>query len=235
MSKFYRNNKGFFRALTKGSGLYLLLGATGLVVLCIAALLFAPQEGEKAVSAPSDTQAAVSQTASDKVLPGSDPVDSPEDTSPATDNAANATVQDPEPVAQVTMIQPVSGSVETGFSLTVPVFSETMNDWRVHQGIDYKTDGETQVVAAADGIVEGIYTSELMGLTVEIRHEDGTISLYQSLSGEIPVMEGQEVRQGDPVGMTGTSADSECLMGNHLHFAIIRDGIYLDPNDRFAS
>lgn len=238
MSKFYRNNKGFWGSLTKGNGLYLLLGATGLVVLCIAALLFSPEEGKNVVSVPTDTEPAVSQTFTDTDTSVSDSGTEPSantESSASTDSAVNATVREPEAVEDVAMIVPVTGSVGTGFSLTVPVFSETMNDWRVHQGIDYKTDGEAQVVAAADGIVESVYTSELMGLTVEIRHADGTISLYQSLSGEVQVIEGQEVLQGDIIGMTGTSADSECLVGNHLHFALIRDGVYLDPNDRFVS
>lgn len=240
MSKFYRNNKGFLRTLTKGSGLYLLLGATGLVTLCVAALLFSP-EPEEQVLVPSDNAPSVSLPVTDDLaapVVGGSITDGETDAS--SDGSANVPgeddgPQDDAPQEDVSMIVPVSGSLGTGFSLTVPVFSETMNDWRVHQGIDYKTEGEVQVVAAADGIVENVYTCELMGLTVEIRHADETLSIYQSLGGELQVIEGQEVRQGDLIGMTGTSADSECLEGNHLHFALIRGGVYLDPNDRFAS
>ncbi|MBQ4322413.1 MAG: M23 family metallopeptidase, partial [Clostridia bacterium] len=115
------------------------------------------------------------------------------------------------------------------------VFSETMNDWRVHQGIDFLTEGQIDVVAVADGVVEQVYIDELMGLTVEIVHADGTISVYQSLSGEAAVIGGQEVRQGDVIGKSGNSADCECLVGDHLHFALVREGVYLDPNDRFTS
>ena len=95
-------------------------------------------------------------------------------------------------------------------------------------------DAQQQVVAAADGIVEQVYTCELMGLTVEIRHADDTISVYQSLSGEAEVIAGQEVRQGDVIGKTGSSADCEVLEGDHLHFALIRDGVYLNPQERFS-
>lgn len=234
MSKFYRNKKGFLATLTKGSGLYLTLGATALIVVCFAALLFSPESEDQSVQLPSDTAPAVTNP----VTEGSPSTNSDEVQSPSTsDSAVNAPVEDPkaEPVEDVTMILPVSGTVGTDFSLTVPVFSETMNDWRVHQGIDYLTDGPVDVVAAADGIVEQVYTGELMGLTVEILHKDGTISVYQSLSGEAEVIAGQEVRQGDVIGKTGTSADCECLMGNHLHFALIREGVYLDPEDRYAS
>ncbi len=232
MSKFYRNSKSFFGSLTKGSGWYLLLGATALVVLCVASLLFVPDSDDQEVSLSTDTSSIVSTVSdSQSAVTDSDPISDTESVE-SSDSAVNAPVDDPEDVA---MIQPVSGTLGTNFSLTVPVFSETMNDWRVHQGIDYLTEGEVEVCAVADGIVENVYTSELMGLTVEIRHADDTLSIYQSLSGEAKVIEGQEVKQGDVLGLTGTSADSECLEGNHLHFALLRKGVYLDPNTRFAS
>lgn len=237
MSKFYRNKKGFLASLTKGSGLYLTVGATGLILICLIALVFSPDGGEQSVSLPTDGSASVSDptpSVTDTDLTGEQSTDSllPSDS----DSAANATVEDPQDApSDVMMIVPVSGTVATDFSSTVPVFSETMNDWRVHQGIDYLTENSADVVVAADGIVENIYVSELMGMTVEILHEDGTISVYQSLAEDVAVIEGQEVLQGDLLGKTGNSADSECLMGTHLHFALIRNGVYLNPNDRFAS
>ena len=228
MSKFYRN-KGLFTSWLKGNGLYLTLGATGLAVLCIGGLLFSPQP-EETVNAPvvSDsvqTDTGASDLSSDAGTSSvSDSSDGGDETTDSSESAA--------PAEDVGMIFPVSGTVGTDFSLTVPVFSATMEDWRVHQGIDFKTEEETDVVAVADGIVENVYVSELMGHTVEVRHADGTISVYQSLSEEPSVLAGQEVRQGDVIGMTGLSADSECMEGIHLHFALIREGVYLDPNDR---
>lgn len=235
MSKFYRNSNGLLRFLTKGSGLYLLMGGSALLVVCVAAFFFAPNGGEQEVSLPTDTSSQISSVEqSDDVQTDGSDVSLTDDGE--ADTNVNAPVDDEaESVQDVAMILPVSGTVGTDFSLTVPVFSETMKDWRVHQGIDYLTEGEAEVVAVADGIVENVYTSELMGLTVEIRHQDETISVYQSLSGEAKVISGQEVKQGDVLGLTGVSADSECLMGNHLHFALIRNGVYLDPNARFAS
>ncbi len=237
MSKFYRNGKGLFGRLTKGSGLYLLMGGTALVVLCVGLLLAAPDSREEQVFNGTDTNH--SSTVSDSATETDASLTDSVSEEGKTDTSVNAPVDTPdEPeewVEDVMMTLPVSGTVATGFSLSVPVFSETMNDWRVHQGIDYLTEGEVDVVAAADGIVENVYTSELMGLTVEIRHKDDTLSIYQSLSGEANVIAGQEVKQGDLLGKTGTSADSECLMGNHLHFALVREGVYLDPSDRFAS
>ena len=228
MSKFYRDRKGFFGSLLRNSGWYLILAATALVVIGIFALLFSgPGKGTEQVEAPKQPSSSTSDS------------DRPSDTAqtpPTSDNTAVEVVApvEPGPVDDVAMIVPVQGRVGTGFSLTVPVFSETMKDWRVHQGIDYLTDEGAEVVAAADGTVEGVYVSELMGLTVEIRHADGVLSIYQSLSEEHVTL-GQEVTRGDRIGTTGKSADCEVLSGNHLHFALLKDGVFLDPNDRFSS
>ncbi|MBO5222250.1 MAG: M23 family metallopeptidase [Clostridia bacterium] len=235
MSKFYRNRTGFLSSLTKGGGLYAALGATALIAVSLIALLFSPGEPALEVVVPSDTVGNTDSVVTDSLTELSSvsltTSDSTDDSSQGATEDASGTI----PEEDVGMILPVSGTVGTDFSLTVPVFSETMNDWRVHQGIDFLTEGQIDVVAVADGVVEQVYIDELMGLTVEIVHADGTISVYQSLSGEAAVIGGQEVRQGDVIGKSGNSADCECLVGDHLHFALVREGVYLDPNDRFTS
>ena len=226
MKQFYRDRKGFFASLLRSGGWYLILGAVALAVICTASMvLSAPAPKEEQVRAPrtSETTPSVRQPTTDK------DVSLPSE--PGTEAAAPAK----EPPKDVKMILPVQGSVGTGFSLTVPVFSETMKDWRVHQGVDYLTEEPADVVAVADGLVENVYVSELMGTTVEIRHADGSLSVYQSLAPDPAVIAGQEVRQGDKIGLTGKSADSEILTGNHLHFAVLKNGVYQDPDLRIGS
>lgn len=223
MSKFYRNRKGFFATLSEGGGLWVAVVATALTVLCLIVILSSPggEDSEVLLPLPTDTGTVSS------VVSVTDPVtDVPTDLSSSDDLSTDVAVED------VAMILPVSGEMGSGFSLTVPVFSQTMNDWRVHQGIDILTNGAVDVFAAADGVVDQIYTDEMLGRTVEILHADGTLSLYQSLSEEVDVMIGQEVLQGDRIGKTGLTADCESLEGYHLHFALIRSGVYLDPGDR---
>ena len=230
MSKFYRNPTGFFAHLFKGSGLYWVLGATVLVVLSLSALLFLPEEETQETVAPPHTEQFSQQTQS-----ATDTLTDASSADGSTDASSDGGTEGSGTAESVAMILPVSGSIGTDFSLTVPVFSETMQDWRVHQGIDFITEGQAEVMAAADGIVDQVYFDELMGVTVEILHADGTVSVYQSLAEEVEVIAGQEVRRGDVIGKSGTSADSESLEGCHLHFALVCGGVYLDPNDRFTS
>lgn len=230
MSKFYRDKKSFFASVLKGSGLYLIAGATLLVLFGVAVILFPGTNPDPSVeNTPSGTDSATTDTASDPGLST--------DTSASGDLPDLPVNADPQEPAQVTFIAPVPESLSTdilGFSRTTPVFSETMGDWRIHQGMDYFTNGEIEVCAAADGTVDQVYESELMGVSVEVVHADGTRSLYQSLAPDPAVIEGQEVCRGDVIGKTGNTADCEALSGTHLHFALLKDGVYQDPALRIS-
>ena len=62
---------------------------------------------------------------------------------------------EPEVPAEPTFISPVSGVVTKGFSADVPVFSETMNDYRVHSGVDVSASaGEAEAALSAAGAAE---------------------------------------------------------------------------------
>ncbi|MBE6891456.1 MAG: M23 family metallopeptidase [Ruminococcaceae bacterium] len=118
-----------------------------------------------------------------------------------------------------------------GFSGSTPVFSESLGDWRLHQGVDFVTEEPADVTAAADGIVEDVYDDGLMGTTVLLLHADGTRTLYQSLSVNPEVIKGMSVTKGYVIGKTGTTANAEALVGCHLHYAIIKDGAYVEPEE----
>lgn len=115
------------------------------------------------------------------------------------------------------------------FSGTMPVFSETLEDWRLHKGVDYITDGPCDVYAAADGIVEDVYEDGFMGTTVVILHSDGTRTVYQSLSPNVRVLKDMEVFAGVIIGKTGESAENELMEGCHLHFEMIKNGAHVSP------
>lgn len=115
------------------------------------------------------------------------------------------------------------------FSGTEPVFSDSLNDWRIHNGTDYITETEVDVTAAADGIVEDVYEDGLMGMSVLLLHADGVRTLYQSLNLNPEVVKGMSVTSGQIIGKTGNSAASECLLGTHLHYSIIKDGEFVEP------
>lgn len=131
----------------------------------------------------------------------------------------------------LTFISPVSGRVMTEHSLTVPVFSNTLEEWRVHAGIDISTEEAASVFAAADGTVSEISTHPRYGYTVKINHSNGVTTVYSNLSSldEITVKVGDTVKCGDKIATVGDSAVYELADDPHLHFEAIQNNEKIDP------
>ena len=53
-------------------------------------------------------------------------------------------------------VRPLSGPILREYSDTTPVYSPTMQDWRVHTGVDFAGALGAEVVAVATGEVTGV-------------------------------------------------------------------------------
>ena len=110
-------------------------------------------------------------------------------------------------------------------------FSPTMQDYRVHVGIDIEAAEGTAVVAAAAGTVTNAYIDPMMGYTLEISHGDGFVTVYRNLDETLPddIAVGANVRAGQLIGAVGNSAIVEQEDVPHLHFELKHDGVAMDP------
>ena len=133
------------------------------------------------------------------------------------------------PVAAESFMLPMQGELLQKYSPTELVKSKTLNDWRVHPGIDILGDVGTQVKAAASGLVTSARFDDRLGVTVVIQHADGIETIYSNLQTGMLVEEGQEVARGDVIGGVGVTAPDEIGEPPHLHFAMKADGIFVDP------
>ena len=103
------------------------------------------------------------------------------------------------------------------------------NTYIQNTGIDYTSENPFEVVAILDGTISNIKEDEITGKTVEIKHDNGISSIYQSLS-EVTVKKGDVVTQGQTIGKSGESElDKE--LGNHLHFEIYENGQSVNPSN----
>ena len=132
---------------------------------------------------------------------------------------------------KLTFISPVSGTVMKGHSTTVPVFSETLEEWRIHTGIDISTAEDAEVFAAAAGEVSKVYSHPLLGNTVEITHKNGTKTVYSNLAADSLVEVGKTVESGEKIGVIGDSAISEIADEAHLHFEVLVNDASVNPLD----
>ena len=101
------------------------------------------------------------------------------------------------------------------------------NTYLQNTGIDFISQNVFEVVSVLPGTVADVSDNESLGKTVQIKHDNGYVSVYQSLS-EVSVKKGDSINQGQVIGKSGTNElDKE--IGNHLHFEFYANGQIVDP------
>lgn len=129
------------------------------------------------------------------------------------------------------IVSPLNGEVVTVFAMDRLVYSETLADWRTHDGIDISAVQGTTVLAASSGTVSSVTDDPLMGTTVVIRHDGGYQTTYSNLQARPNVEAGETVSAGQIIGAVGRTAAAESAQGPHLHFSVTKDGLPVDPNE----
>ena len=136
----------------------------------------------------------------------------------------------PTPAALV-FTWPVNGTIIADYSVEALVYSETMGDWRTHDGLDLAAALGTKVIAVAAGTVSSLYPDDFMGTVVEIDHGNGLVSLYANLAETPAVRVGDTVKTGTVIGSVSATAARESGLPSHLHLAMYRNGAPVDPRD----
>ena len=136
---------------------------------------------------------------------------------------------EPRQTAKETMIYPIEGEIITPFANNSLVYSETLEEWRAHLGIDIKAKLNDIVKAPQKGLIKSVYEDDLWGKIIVIDHGNGLESKLANLGTTEMVKEGLEVLKGDHIGTVGSTAKIEMVMDDHLHFELIKDGKNIDP------
>lgn len=97
---------------------------------------------------------------------------------------------------------------------------------RAHNGIDFATEKGADVLAAADGIVYRTGFDSDNGNYVILYHAMSGEYTYYTHCQEILVTEENSVTAGQKIATVGNTGRST---GPHLHFALSRDGEYVEP------
>ena len=96
---------------------------------------------------------------------------------------------------------------------------------KLHSGIDLVAPEGTPYVAIHAGTVTKAGWFGGYGYAVIVQHADGSEAIYGH-SSEVNVQEGQQVKEGDQLGLVGNTGHS---YGSHLHLEIHVNGQPLDP------
>ena len=124
-------------------------------------------------------------------------------------------------------------TLDIEFSDTVLVFSQTMNDYRTHLGVDLGAQLGDSVMAVADGIVTNIWNDPFMGTCVSIEHKGNAVSYYKNLDPVVKegIVIGASVKAGEVIGAVGESAMNEIAQEPHLHLEMKVNDKHVNPRD----
>lgn len=164
---------------------------------------------------------------------------SPADTAIATPATATATQATPANPAMRTGTAPqplAPQAAPPGDRLLIPVsgvtaaqLGDTYNDLRggtrIHEALDIMAPRGTPVVAAIDGKVAKLFTSDAGGLTIyQFDPGERYAYYYAHLDAYAPGLgEGQTLRRGEAIGTVGSTGNAS-PDAPHLHFAIFALG-----------
>lgn len=127
-------------------------------------------------------------------------------------------------------LMPVEGTVVCAFSGDELIYNKFLSDWRSHNGIDISCEKDSAIYASADGIVSEILDNS-MGKSVLIEHGSNYVSVYSNMSEEIEVKAGDKIEAGALIGKVSDSNPSDFTRDYHLHFEILHNDRYVDPQE----
>jgi murein DD-endopeptidase MepM/ murein hydrolase activator NlpD len=125
--------------------------------------------------------------------------------------------------SNVPSIWPVTGPLRTGYGMRNDPFGGPSVEF--HKGQDISAPTGTPVNATADGVVVIAGWVKGYGNGIYIDHGNGISTRYGHLS-RIDVVVGQQIKQGQHLGLVGSTGRST---GPHLHYEVRINGQAINP------
>ncbi len=217
------------------AALYIVLALIIVTVVCMTVFSIV---GSRKSETPPPVTDGTKQT-EDSAQSTTKPIDPPESESTDNDTSEEDAIGEEDTEAEdvgaevkLVFSNPIEkGYLLKGYDIDMPVYSVTMNDYRVHAGIDIYAEPGAPVMAMAEGVVQNIYNDPMMGKCISVSHPNGIVSYYMGLSDEVcsGVEEGAPVYCGQKISSVGDSTLIEIGEESHLHFEVKVDNKHADP------
>jgi|TARA_B100001093_G_scaffold235748_1_gene225960 murein DD-endopeptidase MepM/ murein hydrolase activator NlpD len=128
--------------------------------------------------------------------------------------------------SHVPSISPVKGYIGSGYGYrSDPIDGKR----RMHSGLDFAVNLNTDVLATGDGVVTKAQYDSGWGRYVKIDHGYGYETVYAHLY-KIRVKKGQKIKRGQVIGKSGNSGRAA---GFHLHYEVHKNNKTVDPKKYF--
>ena len=167
---------------------------------------------------------AIDKPAEDVPKPTQTPAAAEKPAATAAPEAAQAPAADAPPAARPGIWD---AKPQAAFSGNELVYSETLGDWRTHNGVDYACTQGTAVAAPVAGKVVSAGAEGNWGTVVVL--EDAAGRSWRLCGVADPAVKaGETVTAGQKLGTVGT-VGCECAEESHIHVEVKQGESYLDP------
>lgn len=211
-----------------GKGYYIALIAC-IMAVGISGYVFVKTVRSSAVE--TSAAASIPPTASQSAKPGSSEKPSDDEAAASAQEDLMEDAYEATAAADDTVTWPLEGDVLSSFSQEKLTYSQTMGDWRTHEGLDIAAEAGSPVSATQAGSVTAVYEDDFLGTVVVVSHSGDLATRYANLAEEPTVAVGDSVDAGQTIGYVGDTALLETAEPAHLHFEVYENGSAVDPLD----
>ena len=131
--------------------------------------------------------------------------------------------------AENNKINYLGNQVIRNYSEKEPSYSETLEVWEIHKGIDIEANENQEVKSLTSGTVLDVYDDDEYGMSIKIQSNKENVFVYSSLSKNVKVNKGDEIKEGQCIGYAGNTSNVECLSGVHVHLEAYKNNIAINP------
>lgn len=123
---------------------------------------------------------------------------------------------------------PVDGNVILSYSMDETIYFSTLDQYKYNPAIVISGEVGTEVLAAADGVVEKIEVTAQTGTTITMSLGNGYQLVYGQLK-EVSLKEGDRVEKGEVVGYLSEPTKYYSVEGPNLYFELLKDSQPVNP------
>ena len=123
----------------------------------------------------------------------------------------------------------LGNQVIRNYSEKEPSYSETLEVWEIHKGIDVESNENQEVKSLTSGTVLDVYDDDEYGISIKIQSNKENVFVYSSLSKNVKVNKGDKIEEGQCIGYAGNTSNVECLSGVHVHLEAYKNNIAINP------
>lgn len=123
---------------------------------------------------------------------------------------------------------PVEGEIVLGYNMDNTIYFPTLEQYQCNPAIVISAEEGTEVLSAANGVVEDIYEDPVIGTTMVISIGNGYKLVYGQLS-DLAVGISDDVEVGTVLGKISDPTKYFSVEGSNLYFKLTKDGQPVDP------